>query len=189
MELSLCRGDATWCAMKIGDALGLYSRKSACRWRAPSADCCDRRIVLMANCLPDNFSVRCGMLTCFVNMFHRSRTPATAIVIFIFPWIVLAYPLRSLDGKETSSGNNPDKCCCPILFPIKGGLAHPHILANLPEHRVQHYIRCNFRTILDLSCRVRDVPAEYLKSAGRLCWNLADNFYAQFGERQCCALR
>ena len=84
MELSLCRGDATWYAMKTGDALGLYSRKSACRWRA------HLRIVVIdglccATCLPDNFSVRCGILTGFVNMFHRGRTPATAIVIFIFP--------------------------------------------------------------------------------------------------------
>ena len=105
--------------------------------------------------------------------------------------MVLAYPLRSLHGKETSSGNNLDKCCCQIHFPIKGGLAHPHILANLLEHRIRHYIRCNFRTILDSSCRVQysGRSADCLKSVGRLwaCWNRADNFYAQLGERQCCA--
>ena len=38
-----------------------------------------------------------------VNIPVKVKTPATALLIFVCPRIVLAYPLRCFDGKETSS--------------------------------------------------------------------------------------
>jgi len=52
------------------------------------------------------------------------------------------------DAKENiHRGNNRDKCCTK-LFATENRLADPHILANLLEPGIRHYMRCNLRTIL-----------------------------------------
>jgi len=56
-------------------------------------------------------------------------------------------------------GNNRDKCCTK-LFATENRLANPHILANLLEPSIRHYIRCNFRAILAPSgvCQITAHP-------------------------------